>query len=65
VPSAVAGLVAAGVVVGVTVVSSPPPPHPAERAPMRINARNSPILAGKLQTPFTLIYISPAVCSYI
>src|SRR5918997_230266 len=63
VPSPVAGLVAAGVVAagGAVVVSSPPPPpHPAERAPVRISARNSPTLAGKLLTPPTRINVSPA-----
>src|SRR5215211_7991520 len=57
-----AGVVAAGVVTGVVgiAVSSPPPPHPAERA--KIKARNSPTLAGKLLTPFPRINVSPAIC---
>src|SRR5918992_2541615 len=65
VPSPVAGLVAAGVVAagGTVVVSSPPPPpHPVERAPIRISARNSPTLAGKLLAPLVWINVSPAVC---
>src|ERR687893_2822398 len=65
VPSTPAGLVAAGVVAagGAVVVSSPPPPpHPVERAPIRISARNSPTLAGKLLAPLVWINVSPAVC---